>query len=141
MVHCNGTSTNYAIPYDTIMDEVPQGCWREVFGAIFVFNSLAAIFLNGSMLLIMWQNKSLRSPSNTILSALAFVDFIMGSAVAPLFAAQLLNAHIIKLKGMRFFLHHPNFFLSFLHTYLILPIILAPVFLSLPPQLSFLFFL
>ena len=49
---------------------------------------------------MMYKNKSLRTPSNIILSSLAIVDLLTGATVAPLYAAQLLHSDVIKIKSV-----------------------------------------
>ena len=86
--------------YRTIMDNLPHGWWREFFGGLFVCTAVVAVFINASVLLMIYKNKSIRTPSNIILASLAFVDLLTGATVAPLYAAQLLNTDIITLKSV-----------------------------------------
>ena len=82
------------------MDKLPHGWWREFFGGLFVCTTVVAVFINACVLLMMYKNKSIRTPSNIILASLAFIDFFTGAIAAPLYAAQLLNADVIALKSL-----------------------------------------
>ena len=82
------------------MDKLPHGWWREFFGGLFVCTTVVAVFINACVILMMYKNKSIRTPSNVILASLAFVDLLTGASVAPLYAAQLLNSDIITLKSV-----------------------------------------
>jgi len=91
-------ASNSSKPYQSIMDHLPLGLWRESFGSLFVVTAVATMFMNGCVLVMMNINKSLRTPSNIILAALAFVDLLTGATVAPLYAAQLLHVDVARMK-------------------------------------------
>ena len=67
------------------LEQTPSGFAANIITSVFEF--CAAITATGSNALIIyviWKNKALYSPSNTLLGCLAVTDLLVGSLVAPL---------------------------------------------------------
>lgn len=82
---------------NTTLSYLPDGIWKPTFGILCVLVSLLATCENAVVIIIIYKNKILQTPSNKILLSLAVSNFLTGTILAPLYVVQLLDEQIIRL--------------------------------------------
>ena len=69
--------------------------WKTTFGILCLVLSLLATLENAVVVIIIYKNKILRTPSNRILLSLAVSNLLTGIILAPLYVAQLLSNAVV----------------------------------------------
>ena len=98
MVPCNTTSCNNNNTYcNTTLSHLPNDEWKYTFAFLCIGVAVLATLENLVVIVIVFRNKILQTPSNMILLSLAVSNFLTGLVLAPLYAAQLLHPVLMRL--------------------------------------------